>query len=291
MVPHLLGNPIRRSSVPTTMPPTTGLPCSHPATRSETPLLLPPLDPQAGTGYPASGAEPHGGRGPLDGCQPRRGVAGGLLLGVVRPGTFQSGRFGTFRGAGEMATRYGRLRDARCPLLCGMGENSVGRAVGRWALAGPWLRSVGLVSTDGIDYGRLPTQAVEVVIDMGAGVPAIVDLPRFVPLPEPAPAQWWAGELWETPPAAVTRTARDELLLSEAGDIVGSPVISRTSDAWRVEWAVVDPVRHHLAGQSLDRVGGDARSGWRLTTPPRSAPPEPTPRRAGSRPSQRRPPC
>ena len=40
----------------------------------------------------------------------------------------------------------------------------------------------------------------------------------------------------------MTRTARDELLLSEAGDIVGNPVISRTSDAWRVEWAVVDPV-------------------------------------------------
>ena len=98
-----------------------------------------------------------------------------------------------------------------------------------------------LVSTDGASYRRLPTQSVEVVVDLGAGVPTIVDLPRLIPLPETTPAQWWVGERWETPPAAVVRTARQELLLAEAGNITGEPEVSQVGEAWRVEWAVIDP--------------------------------------------------
>ncbi len=98
-----------------------------------------------------------------------------------------------------------------------------------------------LVSTDGAAYSRLPTQSVEVVVDLGAGIPAIVDLPRFIPLPEATPAQWWVGEQWEIPPAAVVRTARDEMLLTEAGNIAGKPAVSQVGEAWRVEWAVIDP--------------------------------------------------
>lgn len=109
---------------------------------------------------------------------------------------------------------------------------------GRWRAVVALRR---LVSTDGVGYSRLSTQAVEVVVDMAPGTPTIVDVPRFVPLPETAAGQWWMGEPRQTPPAAVIRAARDEMILSEAGTIGGEPVVTRTGDAWRVEWAVVDP--------------------------------------------------
>lgn len=109
---------------------------------------------------------------------------------------------------------------------------------------GRWRAVVGMrriVSQDGADYRRLPTQGVEVVVDLGAGTPAIVDTPRFVPLPETAAAQWWMGEPWETPPPAVIRAARDEMMRSDAGTVEGEPKVTRTGEAWRVEWAIVDP--------------------------------------------------
>lgn len=108
---------------------------------------------------------------------------------------------------------------------------------------GRWRSVVGvrrLVSSDGVGYTRLPTQAVEVVVDLGTQVPAIVDVPRFVPLPEAAAGQWWMGEPWETPPVEVIRAARDEMTLSQAGTMGGEPKVTRTGEAWRVEWAVVD---------------------------------------------------
>ena len=226
---------------PTTMPPTTAFRAPTLPPESETPLLLPPLDPQPGTGYPVNEADLMAGEGPW--------------MAANQAEVWQAASYSEWfalelfnlDGSGRSVALERWLPDMAAS------ETPDALSYGEWAKP-LWVEALGdgrwravvalrrLVSTDGIDYSRLPTQAVEVVIDMGAGVPAIVDLPRFVPLPEPAPAQWWAGELWETPPAAVARTARDELLLSEAGDIVGNPVISRTSDAWRVEWAVVDPV-------------------------------------------------
>lgn len=109
---------------------------------------------------------------------------------------------------------------------------------GRWRAVVALRR---LVSVDGAAYSRLPTQSVEVVVDVEAGMPAIVDLPRLIPLPEGSPGQWWVGEELETPPTAVLRTAREELLGAEAGALVGRPVVSRMGDVWRVEWAVADP--------------------------------------------------
>ncbi len=108
---------------------------------------------------------------------------------------------------------------------------------GRWRAVVALRR---LVSTDGAAYNRLPTQSVEVVVDLGTGTPAIVDLPRFIPLPEATAGQWWVGEEWETPPTAVVKTARDELLLAEAGAVAGQPAFSRMGEVWRVEWAVID---------------------------------------------------
>ena len=108
---------------------------------------------------------------------------------------------------------------------------------------GRWRTEVALrrlVSTDGVGYSRLPTQAVEVVVDLGNGVPAVVDLPRFIPLPEADPGQWWLGEPREAPPAAVVRTAREQMARSGAGTADGEPRISRTGEAWRVEWVVTD---------------------------------------------------
>ncbi len=87
---------------------------------------------------------------------------------------------------------------------------------------------------------RLPTQSVEVVVDLGAGTPAMVDLPRFIPFPEATASQWWVGEEWETPPTAVLKIAREEFLLAEAGTVAGQPAFSRMGDVWRVEWAVID---------------------------------------------------
>ena len=109
---------------------------------------------------------------------------------------------------------------------------------------GRWRTVVGLrrlVSWDGAGYSRLPTQAVEVVVDLGAGIPSIVDLPRFLTLPPAATGHWWPGESWETPPAAVIEAAREEMALSEAGTARGEPVVTRTADAWRVQWALADP--------------------------------------------------
>lgn len=111
-------------------------------------------------------------------------------------------------------------------------------AEGRWRTVVALRR---LVSVDGAAYSRLPTQAVEVVVDFGGGMPTIVDLPRFIPLPEANPGQWWAMEELETPPPAVLRTAQEELLLAQAGAVVGRPAVSRMGDVWRVEWAVADP--------------------------------------------------
>ena len=111
-------------------------------------------------------------------------------------------------------------------------------ADGRWRTVVALRR---LVSVDGAAYSRLPTQSVEVVVDLVAGMPTIVDLPRFIPLPEANPGQWWAGEELETPPPAVLRTAQEELLHAQAGTVVGRPAVSRMGDAWRVEWAVADP--------------------------------------------------
>ena len=108
---------------------------------------------------------------------------------------------------------------------------------------GRWKTVVGLrrlVSADGAGYSRLPTQAVEVVVDLGAEIPSIVDLPRFLPLPMAATGRWWPGESWETPPAAVMKGARDQMVLSEAGAAGGDPTVTRTADAWRVQWALVD---------------------------------------------------
>lgn len=108
---------------------------------------------------------------------------------------------------------------------------------------GRWRTVVGLrrlVSLDGTGYSRLPAQAVEVVVDLGTGIPSIVDLPRFLPLPSASAGRWWTGESWETPPAAVMKAARDEMVLSEAGTPAGDPVVTRTADAWRVRWAVAD---------------------------------------------------
>ena len=111
-------------------------------------------------------------------------------------------------------------------------------AEGRWRTVVALRR---LVSADGASYSRLPTQSVEVVVDLRAGIPTIVDLPRFIPLPEASPGQWWVGEELETPPTAVLRTAQEELLLARAGTVVGRPAVSRMGDVWRVEWAVSDP--------------------------------------------------
>ncbi|MDE0131343.1 MAG: hypothetical protein OXM62_08205 [bacterium] len=108
---------------------------------------------------------------------------------------------------------------------------------GRWRTVVVLRR---LVSVDGANYSRLPTQSVEVVVDVEAGMPTIVDLPRIIPLPEANPGQWWVGEELETPPTAVLRTAQEELLLAQAGTLVGRPVVSRMGDVWRVEWAVAD---------------------------------------------------
>ena len=108
---------------------------------------------------------------------------------------------------------------------------------------GRWRTEVGLrrlVSVDGAGYTRMPTEAVEVVVDLGADIPSIVDLPRFLPLPPTAAGQWWPGESWEPAPAAVMKAAGDEMLLSEAGTVVGEPVVTRTADAWRVQWALAD---------------------------------------------------
>lgn len=112
-------------------------------------------------------------------------------------------------------------------------------ADGRWRTVVALRR---LVSTDGQTHSRLPTQSVEVVVDLGADMPIVIDLPRFIPLPEANPGQWWLGEEWETPPPAVLRSAREELLLAGAGETVGRPAVSRVGEAWRVEWAVADPV-------------------------------------------------
>ncbi|MCY3563264.1 MAG: hypothetical protein OXH26_05025 [bacterium] len=109
---------------------------------------------------------------------------------------------------------------------------------GRWRTVVALRR---LVSVDGASYSRLPTQSVEVVVDMEAGMPTIVDLPRLLPLPEANPGQWWVGEELENPPTAVLRTAREELLLAQAGAVVGQPAVSRIGEVWRVEWAVTDP--------------------------------------------------
>ena len=111
-------------------------------------------------------------------------------------------------------------------------------AEGRWRTVVALRR---LVSVDGAAYSRLPTQSVEVVVDVEAGMPTIVDLPRPIPLPEANPGQWWVGEELESPPTAVLRTAREEMLLAQAGAVVGRPVVSRMGDVWRVEWAVADP--------------------------------------------------
>ena len=108
---------------------------------------------------------------------------------------------------------------------------------GRWRTEVAFRR---LVSTDGVGYSRLPAQAVEVVVDLGTGVPGVVDLPRFIPLPEADPGRWWLGEPWETPPATVVKTAREQMELSGAGVTDGEPRISRTAEAWRVEWALID---------------------------------------------------
>ncbi len=109
---------------------------------------------------------------------------------------------------------------------------------GRWRTVVAFRR---LVSVDGAAYSRLPTQSVEVVVDVEAGMPTIVDLPRFIPVPEANPGHWWVGEELETPPTAVLRTAREELLLAQAGTVVGRPAVSRMGDVWRVEWALADP--------------------------------------------------
>lgn len=110
-------------------------------------------------------------------------------------------------------------------------------ADGRWRTEVAFRR---LVSTDGAGYSRLPAQAVEVVLDLGTGVPGVVDLPRFIPLPEADPGRWWLGEPWESPPATVLKTAREQMELSGAGVTDGPPRISRTAEAWRVEWALID---------------------------------------------------
>ena len=134
----------------------------------------------------------------------------------------------------------------------GFGEQSDALSYVEWVRAlqieplwdGRWSAAVGLrrlVSTDGVGYSRLPTQAVEVVVDMATGAPTIVDVPRFIPLPETTAGHWWAGESLQSPPAAVIRAAREDLTLSEAGTIGGEPVVTRTGEVWRVEWAVVDP--------------------------------------------------
>lgn len=111
-------------------------------------------------------------------------------------------------------------------------------ADGRWRTVVALRR---LVSTDGAVYSRIPTQAVEVVVDLGTGIPTIVDLPRFVSLPQANAGPWWLGDPWETPPTAVIRAARDEMNRSDAGNLGGEPSVTRTAEAWRVEWAVVDP--------------------------------------------------
>lgn len=108
---------------------------------------------------------------------------------------------------------------------------------------GRWKTQVALrrvVSTDGVGYTRLPTQAVEVVVNMNSGVPEVVDLPRFIPLPTAEPGQWWLGEPRESPPEAVITTAWEEMTRSGADSTDGEPRISRAGEVWRVEWAVVD---------------------------------------------------
>ena len=111
-------------------------------------------------------------------------------------------------------------------------------ADGRWRTVVALRR---LVSNDGAVYSRIPTQAVEVVVDLGTGIPTIVDLPRFVALPPASAGPWWLGDPSQTPPAAVIRAARDEVNRSDAGSLGGEPIVTRTAEAWRVEWAVVDP--------------------------------------------------
>lgn len=108
---------------------------------------------------------------------------------------------------------------------------------------GRWKTVLGmrrLVSLDGAGYSRVPTQAVEVVVDLATGTPAIVDIPRFLPLPQGSTGHWWLGESWEAPPPAVIKAARHQMVLSEAGAADGDPVVTRTGEAWRVQWAVVD---------------------------------------------------
>ncbi|MCE2526259.1 MAG: hypothetical protein J4G00_01805 [Actinomycetia bacterium] len=111
-------------------------------------------------------------------------------------------------------------------------------ADGRWRTVVALRR---LVSTDGAVYSRIPTQAVEVVVDLGTGTPTIVDLPRFVPLPPANAGPWWTGNPSEMPPVAVVRAARDVMNQGEAGDLGGEPTVTRTAEAWRVQWAVIDP--------------------------------------------------
>ncbi len=108
---------------------------------------------------------------------------------------------------------------------------------------GRWKTQVALrrlVSTDGVGYTHLPTQAVEVVVNMNDGAPAVVDLPRFIPLPEAGPGQWWLGDSPQAPPTAVFTTAREEMTRSGADPTVSEPRISRAGEVWRVEWTVID---------------------------------------------------
>jgi hypothetical protein len=108
---------------------------------------------------------------------------------------------------------------------------------------GRWRTILGmrrLVSMDGTGYSRVPTQAVEVVVDLATGIPAIVDIPRFLPLPEASAGQWWLGESWETPPPSVMKAARSEMVMSEAGTADSEPLVTKTGESWRVQWTVTD---------------------------------------------------
>ena len=74
-----------------------------------------------------------------------------------------------------------------------------------------------------------------------AGRDSVFSFAPLHSLPELTPGQWWLGEERETPPPAVLRTAREELLLAQTGTLAGQPAVSRMGDAWRVEWTVTDP--------------------------------------------------
>lgn len=94
-----------------------------------------------------------------------------------------------------------------------------------------------LTDPDGEGYRREPARAVEVVVDVGGKAPAVVDLPRPVPLP-PSQAPPLEVEEAEPPPEVVSAAIEQA---SVWGEVRKPPLAAgRMGEAWRLVLTVVD---------------------------------------------------